>query len=159
MVYLGIVIAVIAIDQLTKIMVVSNFSLYEKIVIIPGYLNFTYVTNRGAAFSLLAEVDSPWRHYFFIVVSSLAVVLLTIFWLRVRQKSPFLGWGIALIAGGALGNLIDRVRSGAVIDFIDAHWHGYHWPAFNIADSAICIGVTIFMILSLFEKETSNQRR
>lgn len=161
MAYLGIIIVVLGIDQLTKIAVVSSFSLYEKIVVIPGYFNLTYVTNRGAAFSMLAEIDSPWRHYFFITVSCLALVLLTVLWLRVRLKSPAQGWGLALIAGGAVGNLIDRVRLGAVIDFIDIHWHGHHWPAFNIADSAICIGVGVFMILSLMEKEnvTSKQRR
>lgn len=158
MAYLGIIIVVLAIDQLTKMAVVSAFSLYEKVVVLPGCFNLTYVTNRGAAFSMLAEIDSPWRHYFFITVSSLAIILLTILWFRVRQKSPVQGWGLALIAGGAIGNLIDRVRFGAVIDFIDLHWRGYHWPAFNIADSAICVGVGIFMILSLTEKEkaTSN---
>jgi signal peptidase II len=151
--YLGIIIAVLGIDQLTKIAVISSFSLYEKVVVIPGYFNFTYVTNRGAAFSMLAEIDSPWRHYFFITVSSLAIILLSVLWLRVRLKAPAQGWGLALIAGGAIGNLFDRVRLGAVVDFIDIHWRGYHWPAFNVADSAICIGVGMFLILSLMEKQ------
>ncbi len=161
MAYLGIIIIVLGVDQLTKQAVFSSFSLYEKAVVIPGYFNVTFVTNRGAAFSLMAGIDSPWRHYFFITVSTLALILLTVLWFRIRLKSPEKGWGLALIAGGAVGNLIDRVRFGAVIDFIDIHWHGYHWPAFNIADSAICIGVVMFMILSLMEKEkaTSNKRR
>ena len=159
MAYFGIIIAVLGLDQLTKIAVISSFSLYEKVVVIPGYFNLTYVTNRGAAFSMLAEVDSPWRHYFFITVSCLALILLTVFWFRVRKQSPAQGWGLALIAGGALGNLVDSF--GAVIDFIDIHWHGHHWPAFNIADSAICVGVGMFMLLSFIEKEkeTNKQRR
>jgi signal peptidase II len=159
--YFGILIIVLGIDQLTKIAVTSSFSLYEKVVVIPGFFNLTYVTNRGAAFSFLAEVDSPWRHYFFITVSILALILLTVLWFRVRLHSPVQGWGLALIAGGAGGNLIDRVRFGAVIDFIDIYWRGYHWPAFNIADSAICIGVGLFIITSLMEKdkETNKQRR
>lgn len=153
MTYAVIIIAVVALDQLTKIAVISSFSLYEKIVVIPEYFNLTFVTNRGAAFSMLAEVDSPWRHYFFIAVSSVALILLTVLWFRLRRKAPAQGWGLALISGGALGNLIDRIRLGAVIDFIDIHWRGYHWPAFNIADSAICVGVGMFMILSLMEKD------
>lgn len=161
MTYLGILIVVLGLDQITKMMVISSFSLYEKVVVLPGFFNLTYVTNRGAAFSMLAAVDSPWRHYFFIAVSSIAVILLTVLWLRVHEKAPGQGWGLALICGGALGNLVDRIRFGAVIDFIDIHWHGYHWPAFNIADSAICVGAGLFMILSLLkeDKDKNKQRR
>ena len=86
MAYLGIIIVVLGIDQLTKMAVVSSFSLYEKVVVIPGYFNLTYVTNRGAAFSMLAEIDSPWRHYFFITVSSLAIILLSILSTLCRKK-------------------------------------------------------------------------
>ena len=161
MIYFAIIIAVLGLDQLTKILIASSFSLYEKVVVIPGFFNLTYVTNRGAAFSMLADIDSPWRHYFFITISCVALILLTMLWFRVHKRAPRQGWGLALIAGGAMGNLVDRVRFGAVIDFIDVHWHGYHWPAFNIADSAICIGVGLFMILSLMEKdkEVEKQRR
>jgi len=150
--YFAIILVVLGLDQLTKVLIVSSLSLYEQIEIIPGFFNLTHVTNRGAAFSMLAEVDSPWRHYFFVTISCLALVLLTIYWFQLRHNSPRLGFGIALIAGGAAGNLIDRLRVGAVIDFIDIYWQGYHWPAFNIADSAICIGVGLFLYLSFKEK-------
>ncbi len=152
MLYFGIILVILGLDQLTKVLIVSSLSMYEQIEIIPGFFNLTYVTNRGAAFSMLAEVDSPWRHYFFVTISCFALVLLTIYWFQLRHRSPGQGLGIALIAGGALGNLVDRLRVGAVIDFIDVYWREYHWPAFNIADSAICIGVGLFLFLSFKEK-------
>jgi len=153
--YFAIILVVLGLDQLTKTLIVSSLSLYEQIEIIPGFFNLTHVTNRGAAFSMLAEVDSPWRHYFFVTISCIALVFLTIYWFQLRHNWPRQGLGIALIAGGALGNLVDRLRVGAVIDFIDIYWQGYHWPAFNIADSAICIGVGIFLYMSFKEKTTT----
>ena len=150
---------VLGLDQLTKFLVVSSLSLYEQIEVIPGFFNLVYVTNPGAAFSMLADIDSPWRHYFFVIVGFLALVFLTIYWFQLRQRAPMQGLAIALIAGGALGNLVDRLRTGAVIDFIDLYWRAYHWPAFNIADSAICIGVGLFLVLSFKEKDTPEKHR
>lgn len=157
MLYFGIILVILGLDQFTKVLIVSSLSMYEQIVIIPGFFNLTYVTNRGAAFSILAEVDSPWRHYFFVTISCLALILLTIYWFQLRDRSTGQVIGIALIAGGALGNLVDRLRVGAVIDFIDVYWQEYHWPAFNIADSAICIGVGLFLFLSFREKPTTSE--
>lgn len=152
--YLSIILVVLGLDQLTKFLVVSSLSLYEQREIIPGFFNLVYVTNPGAAFSLFADIESPWRHYFFVTVAILALVFLSIYWFQLHRRAPMQGFAIALIAGGALGNLVDRVRTGAVIDFIDLYWRTYHWPAFNIADSAICIGVGLFLFLSFTEKDT-----
>jgi signal peptidase II len=151
--YFIIVTITLLLDQLTKQLIAQRLSLFESIEVIPGFFNLTYVTNRGAAFSILADVDSWWRHPFFILVGVAALSGLTLLYFRMRREAPVQSIGLALIAGGALGNLIDRIRVGAVIDFIDVHWSGYHWPAFNIADSAICIGVGIFLIFSFIEKE------
>ncbi len=144
---------VVVLDQLTKQLVVENLMLFQSIVVVPGFFNLTYVTNPGAAFSLLAGADARWRDPFFLGVGGVALVVLTFMYFHIRRRTPKQALALGLIAGGALGNLIDRMRLGAVIDFIDVHWSGYHWPAFNIADSAICVGVGFFLFFSFFEKE------
>lgn len=146
--YWGIVIAVLLADQLSKLAVMGSLSLFESIPVIPGFFNLTYVINRGAAFSLLAQADASWRHPFFVAVGVIAVTALTIFYFRTRKDEPRQALGLPLIAGGALGNLVDRLRLGGVVDFLDFHYSGLHWPAFNIADSAICIGVGLFILFS-----------
>ena len=151
MVYFGVIFCTIVVDQLTKSWIVESMRLYESIEIVPGFFNLVYVTNIGAAFSLLADVDSPWRHYFFLGVGGLAVVGLTVAYWKLNKVNKYYAPALALIAGGAVGNLIDRVRFGAVIDFLDLYVGHYHWPAFNVADSAICVGAGLFLILNLFE--------
>jgi len=153
--YFIIIAVTLIIDQFTKILIASRLSLYESIEVIPGFFNVVYVTNRGAAFSILADVDSWWRHPFFIFVGVIALGGLTLLYYRIRKDAPVQSIGLAFIAGGALGNLVDRIRVGAVIDFIDIYWSRFHWPAFNIADSAICIGVGLFLIFSFIEKENT----
>ncbi len=148
MVYWGIVIAVLLADQLSKLAVMGSLSLFETIPVIPGFFNLTFVVNRGAAFSLLAQADASWRHPFFLTVGVVAVTALTIYYFRTCKDEPRQALGLPLIAGGALGNLIDRLRMGGVVDFLDFHYAGYHWPAFNIADSAICIGVGVYLLFS-----------
>jgi len=147
-IYWSIVIVVLLADQLSKFVVMGALSLYESIPVIPGVFNLTYVINRGAAFSLLAQADASWRHPFFVIVGLVAVTALTILYYHIREEEPRQSLALPLIAGGALGNLLDRLRIGGVVDFLDFHWSGYHWPAFNIADSAICIGVGIFLLFS-----------
>ena len=150
--YLPLVLAVI-LDQLTKFWILRSFELYESREIIPGFFNLVYVTNTGAAFSMLAGVDSPWRHYFFLGVGVVACAGLTFAYYRFRAAHRFYSLALGLIAGGALGNLIDRLRYGAVIDFLDFHLGGYHWPAFNVADSAICVGAVLFLIVNIIEEK------
>lgn len=143
---------VIALDQLTKVWTVKSFALYESVEIIPGFFNLTYLTNKGAAFGFLASVDAAWRHYFFLILASIALLFLFIAWFRMRKDHRFYGPALALIAGGAIGNLIDRVRLGAVVDFLDFYVAGHHWPAFNVADSAITVGVTLFLLTNILEE-------
>jgi len=147
-------VAIVA-DQLTKAMVVDSLLLYESREIIPGFFNLVYVTNKGAAFSMLADMNSPWRHYFFLSIGSVALVGLTVVYWNLRKVNRFYSWSLALIAGGAAGNLIDRVRFGAVIDFLDFYVGKYHWPAFNIADSAICVGAGLFLLVNIFDTKNS----
>ena len=152
MLSLFILLLVVALDQFTKMLIVSNFALYESLEIIPGFFSLTYLTNRGAAFGFLAGVDASWRHYFFLILASVALVLLSIAWFRLRKEHRLYGPALALIAGGAIANVIDRVRLGAVVDFLDFYVAGYHWPAFNVADSAITVGVTLFLLSNFLEE-------
>ncbi len=151
--YFLILLGVIVADQWTKLMVIESFHLYESKEIIAGFFNLVYVTNTGAAFSLLADVDSPWRHYFFVSVGVVALIGITITYMYMRKNHRLYGVALGLIAGGAVGNLIDRVRLGAVVDFIDVFIGSYHWPAFNVADSAICVGVGLFLLLSFYDEK------
>ena len=155
--YYLIVLLAIAADQLTKHLILQTFQLYEVKEVIPGLFNLVYVTNTGAAFSMLAGVDSPWRHYFFLGIGVIACIGLTIAYYRFRASHGGYGIALALIAGGALGNLIDRVRFGSVVDFLDFYYGSYHWPAFNVADSAICVGAVLFLVVNILE-ERKNTR-
>ncbi len=130
---------VVLADQVTKTMVVSNLNLYEVRPVLQGVFNITYITNTGAAFGFMAGSDK-WRHIFFQVISVVALGGLIYLYRTLHSRSyPFL-WGTSLVFGGALGNLIDRIRYRSVIDFLDFYVGSYHWPAFNIADSAITVG-------------------
>lgn len=157
MIYYLVALAAIVLDQLTKLWILRSFELYESREIIPGLFNLVYVTNTGAAFSMLADVDSPWRHYFFLVVGLLACAGLTFYYHRFGGRRRIYAIALGLIAGGALGNLIDRLRFGAVVDFLDFHLAGHHWPAFNVADSAICVGAVLFLIVSFVEEKKTER--
>lgn len=148
----AITVVVVALDQLTKIYIEKSFSLYESVTVIPNFFNIVSVRNQGAAFGFLA--DSSFRKPFFVTVSLFAVlgILWFLYHLPENQKSFVVP--LSLVFAGAVGNFIDRVRLGEVIDFIDVHWYGYHWPAFNVADSAISIGVALlFYFMWLAEKD------
>ncbi|MBR5997750.1 MAG: signal peptidase II [Deltaproteobacteria bacterium] len=138
---LGLTLPVIVLDQITKWYIETRFELFEAVSVIPNLLAIVSVRNQGAAFSILA--NSSIRKPFFITVSALACVVILWYLRRQSAASPSMRLPLALILGGAAGNLIDRIRLGEVIDFIDVYWKGHHWPAFNVADSAICIGVAL----------------
>ena len=144
--------AVLLLDQWTKGIVVRSFQLHESRPVIPGFFDLTYVQNSGAAFGLFASVDSSLKA---IVLNSVAVIVFLIvsaYALRSSHKSVRLQVGLALILGGAVGNLLDRVRFTYVVDFIDFSISGHHWPAFNVADSAICTGVAL-LFLDMLQRE------
>lgn len=143
--------AVIVLDQLTKYLVVQRFKLHENITVIPGFFDLTYVRNPGAAFGILAGAQGSWRVAFFIVVSLAALAVIIILIRTSHDRLPLMAF--ALIGGGAVGNLIDRVRFGEVVDFIEWYYRSYHWPTFNIADSAITVGVALLAIDMLFPKK------
>jgi signal peptidase II len=137
-------------DQLSKAYIDNHFELSQSKRIIDNFFHLTYVRNPGAAFGMLS--DHAIRVPFFISISVLATV--GILW-YIRKISHVKRWqhlALGLILSGALGNLVDRIRFGEVIDFLDVHWYNYHWPAFNVADSAICVGVTIMLICSWHEE-------
>lgn len=158
-VYFTVIILTIIVDQLTKMLVAGSLHLYESREIIPGFFNLVYVTNSGAAFSMLADVDSPWRHYFFLCIGAAALIGLSVVYWKLRNVNNLYSWPLALIAGGAAGNLLDRIRFGSVVDFLDFYVGRYHWPAFNIADSAICVGVGLFLIINIFDKRIQELRK
>ncbi len=146
--YLIVAVLVVVMDQLSKLWIMKAFVLYQSREIIPDFFNLVYVVNTGAAFSFLADVNSPWRHYFFVGFAIIAVIGLS--WLvhNLREDSIYYRMSLGLIVGGALGNLIDRIAYGHVVDFLDFYVKNYHWPAFNIADSAICVGVGLYIFLT-----------
>lgn len=147
---LGVTLPVIVLDQLSKWYISAHLQLYQRIAVIPNWFDITYTLNAGAAFSLLANTPAWFRSNFLIGLSILAVVAMA--WLIGRSSRISLNsTGMALIAGGAVGNLIDRLRLGHVVDFILVHYYSHNYPVFNAADSAITIGVAIILIDSLLE--------
>jgi len=143
--------AFVVLDQWTKFLVDDRMLLHQSVPILPGWFELTYVRNRGAVFGFLAGIDSWWRLPFFLTFSAVAVVLLAIFYIRSRPDQGLLRLSLALILAGAVGNIIDRLRFGYVIDFLDIHWRHYHWPAFNIADSAISVGICLMLLEAYLE--------
>ena len=142
---------VLVLDQATKLYIDSRFALYQSIPVIQNFFNITYVRNKGAAFGILA--DNAFRVPFFITVASIAVAGILWYLRRLDDGQKLHVLALSLIFSGAIGNLIDRIRLGEVIDFLDAHWYQHHWPAFNVADSAICVGVALLLI-DMWRQET-----
>ncbi|PLX84953.1 MAG: signal peptidase II [Desulfuromonas sp.] len=135
---------VLILDQVTKLYVDSRFVLHESVTVLENFLHITYVRNKGAAFGILA--DNALRLPFFIGVSLVACIGILWYLHRTGDNQKLLHLALALIFGGAIGNFIDRVRLGEVIDFIYAHWYEHYWPAFNVADSAISVGVVLLLV-------------
>lgn len=138
-------------DQASKIYVDRVMTLHQSIPVIDGLFNLTYLRNRGAAFSFLA--NASWRLPFFITVSLIAGVVIVIALQKMRHEQKLAQAALAMIFSGAFGNLIDRIRMGEVIDFLDVYWKTHHWPAFNIADSLICVGVALIALDMLREEK------
>lgn len=133
-------------DQITKFYVDASMRLHESIPVIEGLFSITYVRNPGAAFGFLADASPLFRAIFFVTVTVLAIILVLHYIWKSRAEEPFLTFALSLILSGAVGNLIDRVRLGEVIDFLDVYIGTTHWPAFNVADSAISAGAVMLFI-------------
>jgi signal peptidase II len=146
---------VIALDQITKNAISSRFSLHESYNVIDGFFNLVYVMNPGAAFSLLAGASATFRYIFFIGVTAAAILLIVYYLVKGKIDSYLMVISLTLIFAGAVGNIIDRIRFGAVVDFLDVYVGGAHWPAFNVADSAITVGA----ILMIWEMIINGKKR
>jgi signal peptidase II len=144
--YLGAAALVVVVDQITKLMVIGSFGLHESREVVAGVLSLTYVRNRGAAFGLFSDADLPYQAVLFAGVSLLALAAIVAYSLRLPAAERLPQLALAFVTGGALGNLIDRARFGYVIDFVDVYWKSHHWPAFNVADSAITAGVCLLIL-------------
>ncbi len=136
----------------TKALIQDNFLLHYPVPVIEGCLNITYVENPGAAFGIMSDMDPFIRSIFFGVVSVIAIAIILYIYFKHPENSNLIRNASALILAGAIGNMIDRIRFGKVVDFIDIYWGQYHWPAFNVADAAISIGVGLFL-LDMFVQE------
>jgi signal peptidase II len=136
---------VIILDQITKFMVLTHVPIHRSVVVIPGCFNLTHVRNPGGAFGFMADGSQGMRNLLFVGVSMLAIGLIVYFYRSTPRTFPYLATALAMIFGGAVGNLVDRLRFGEVVDFLDVYLGTYHWPAFNVADSAITVGITIFI--------------
>jgi signal peptidase II len=141
---------VIVVDQLTKWVVLGPLDLANSTIAVTSFFNLVLVWNRGVSFGMFndAGATGPW----ILTILALAVVVGLLYWLRQAESRVTLT-GLGLVIGGALGNVIDRLRFGAVVDFLDVHMAGYHWPAFNVADAAICVGAGLLLIDSLLSPE------
>lgn len=149
----GISLVIILFDQATKAYIMNTMHLHQSISIIQNFFSLTYIRNPGAAFGILAQSSGTFRTVFFGVTSLFALGLLGTIFIRLEPDD---WWGqltIVSIFGGAIGNLIDRLQFGEVVDFLDFYVNGYHWPAFNVADSAISVGVVSLLILFAVDKK------
>jgi signal peptidase II len=141
---------IVVLDQVVKAVVRSELELHESVEVIPGFFNLTRVHNFGAAFGLMNAMDFPFRTVLLSIVAAFALGALTWYGATLPAEQRLARIGLALIVGGAAGNLIDRLGSGYVVDFVDVYWRGWHFWAFNVADAAITVGVSL-MILDLLE--------
>jgi signal peptidase II len=142
--------AVLLFDHLTKYYISTTMTLFDVIEIIPGYLRISYVRNSGVAFGLFDSQPSPWKPYFLAGMAVAAVVVILIYSRRTPMEKILLQTALAVTTGGILGNLLDRIVHGFVVDFVEFHIRdSFHWPTFNVADSAITIGIAMLLIDTL----------
>lgn len=147
-----ITLVLLLLDQTTKYYILKTIPLFDSIPVIPGFFNITHIHNTGGAFGVFADGHPLLRKILFIFISSAAIVVILFLYHKSLKSYSFLSIGLALIFSGAIGNMIDRVRFGKVVDFLDFYIGSLHWPAFNIADSAITIGMGIFVYYILLKK-------
>jgi len=152
--WLGLALLVVVLDQITKLLADNLLAYGEPLAILP-FFNLTLLYNPGAAFSFLSDA-SGWQRWFFVVISTAATVFLILWLRRLKSGHLLLAIALSLVLGGAVGNLIDRLWLGHVVDFIQLYYRGYYWPAFNIADSAISVGAALLIWDSLFTRRESD---
>lgn len=160
--------AIVILDQITKWLILKYLPLYDSIPVIPGFFDIVHVRNTGAAFGMLASSDAGFREPFFYIVALVAVIVLICMLRKLLPQDKLMAWVVALVAGGLVGNLIDRLRFGNVVDFLSFHWRdavadwnlfGYvirfrwEWPSFNVADSAITVAMLLLVLQMLFAEK------
>ena len=153
-----IAILVIVLDRMSKWLVAGSINLHDSIPVLPGFFRLTHVQNSGAAFGLFAESSSEWKVGILILFSILALAVVSALLWKNSHSMTITGVGLALILGGAVGNLWDRLLTGHVVDFFDFYLGSYHWPAFNVADSAIVIGALLLVAEILFARSPAEQK-
>ena len=152
-VVLSIAAVAVIVDQISKWYIRQHFALYESLSVLDSFFRITHARNAGGAFGLLNQGARAWRLPFFLIASCVAVVVLLMFVRRVQPGQWWLLVALGSILGGALGNLIDRMMSGEVTDFLDVYWRYYHWPTFNVADSCITVGMVILLVYSFVVRD------
>ena len=150
---LGVGFVIVVLDQVTKTLVMHTMHLHESIPVVSGFFNLTYIRNPGAAFGMFATATSAFRLIFFVGTTVFALGLLGTIFYRMHPADVWGQLSVSGIFGGAIGNLVDRLQYGEVVDFLDFYVGGYHWPAFNVADSAISVGVVSLLILFAMDKK------
>lgn len=149
-------IGILLLDQWTKTMVLQKLALYQRVEVIRGFFNLTHVRNTGGAFGIFGGEKGGLGSILFVIVSLIAMGAIVFLFLKIKENEKTLALSFSLILSGAVGNLIDRLRCGEVIDFLDVHVSTYHWPAFNVADSAICVGIGL-MALELLIRDSKRK--
>jgi len=144
--YLAVMVAVVLLDQATKAIVARTLDLHQYVSLVDGLLSLSHVRNRGAAFGFLSDWDVPYQSVLLAVLSVAALFAIVFYFLRLPTGARLSRIALALVLGGAVGNLIDRVRLGYVVDFVHVYWRQHQWPDFNVADSAITVGVTLLVL-------------
>ena len=144
-----IVLTIVTLDQVSKYAIRINLELHESVTILVERLNLIYIENTGAAFGFLSNVSFPFKTTILVFAAIIALLYIAFYMVTLPSSQWLARTGLSCILGGAMGNLIDRVRTGAVVDFIDLYWREWHFWAFNVADTAITVGV-IVMIIDLF---------
>jgi signal peptidase II len=137
---------IVVLDQATKYAVVQRLQLHESVVIIPGLLDFTHVRNTGAAFGLMNAVEFPGKPLVIAAIALVALIVMATYAAQLPREHRVARAGLALVLGGAAGNLVDRIRQGYVVDYVDVYWEGWHFWAFNVADAAITVGVILIVL-------------
>jgi signal peptidase II len=151
--YLLLVLVILTLDRWTKLLIQSQFDLHETATVIDGFFNVTYVRNTGVAFGIFSSISSPVKTVLLSIFTTCAALFVIVYSLRSSIRNRLLQTALALILGGALGNLYDRLVYGYVVDFLEFYIGAYHWPSFNIADSAISVGV-VLLAIEIIRNET-----
>ncbi len=143
----------VALDLISKYMVLQSLPMGSQITVIDGFFNLVHVHNRGAAFGLFASWSLDFVRVFFLITTATVLAVVGYLWWRLPEDQGLAALGYSLIMAGALGNMVDRMRLGEVVDFLDFYWGRYHWPAFNVADSLVCLGAGVLVWVILREEK------